>query len=983
MAPPGSRSRAALSVGKTTAREAVVYASQTRWRWRRARTPVGAEPDYASWLAVRLPEAAQLKAQRDRIRDEAIGVTVDCLVLPDGDGGPGETLNSLQGQTLPNWSARVVGSPSLPSLLDRRITLIGGDEAQALADLAGDGRPRDFVLVLQGGDRLEPDLLYHIAARGWDDPTLDLVYWDDDLLDPATRAVRDPRLRPGWSPDTLLSANYVGRAFAVRRERLVAAGGFPADRGPERWWELLLRLDLDDSRVARIPRVLQHVHRRPAVEPTVAARLIDAHLSRRGERARVEIERGAVRVRWELDRWPTVGIVIPTRHRESLLERCLHGLAGTRYPEDFAVVAVDSGERTEAAERWYASRPPSPTVTPVWCEGRFNYSAANNLGAGAADGEVLVFLNDDTILEDPDWLGELVGWAMRPGIGLVGAQLVDGVGAIAHGGVVIGMDGFAGHLFAGARPSSETLFGSTDWYRNCLSVTAACVAMRRDLFDEIGGFDERFVLCGSDVVLGLDARFHGRRNVCTPFGGIRHLEGQSRGEDIPVEDFYSSYWRYQRWLRGGDPYFSPNLSLQSGEPRLRSAAEPAALEIVGGVLGRRFSVFRQSSSEAETGFLVRACRADRHLRERVAEANRAPARSVRTLNWFLPDIDSPFYGGINTALRMADFLARHHGVRNQFVLLADPNERYVRSALAAAFPSLADASVAFSNGRVGPSLQTLPTADASIATQWHTAYLVANFAHTDRRFYLIQDFEPSFYPGGSNYALAEQTYRLGLAGICNTEHMLHLYRSRYGGRGVAFMPAVDRSIFHAESRPERRDDAAVTIFIYARPGVWRNCWELASLALAQIKQRLGDGVRIVTAGSWARPDDLGRGIEHLGLLDYRETGDLYRSVDLGVALTVSEHPSYLPLELLACGTPVVAFDNPAGDWILHHERNCLRCPQTVDGLIESLERLATDRALRERLGAQGIRDIDAGHADWDAAFSDIHSYLSDPTSMAQ
>ena len=203
---------------------------------------------------------------------------------------------------------------------------------------------------------------------------------------------------------------------------------------------------------------------------------------------------------------------------------------------------------------------------------------------------------------------------------------------------------------------------------------------------------------------------------------------------------------------------------------------------------------------------------------------------------------------------------------------------------------------------------------------------------------------------------------------------------------MSFMPAVDGSVFYPRQREEggegerdlRREGEPVTIFAYARPGHWRNCWELASLALRTVKRRLGEQVRVVTAGSWARPDDLGRGIEHLGLLDYRETGDLYRSCDFGLALTVSEHPSYLPLELLACGAPVVAFDNPAGDWILHHERNCLRCPRTVDGLIEAIERLAVDHELRLRLARQGIADIAARHGDWDAALAGIYEFLCDP-----
>ncbi len=235
-----------------------------------------------------------------------------------------------------------------------------------------------------------------------------------------------------------------------------------------------------------------------------------------------------------------------------------------------------------------------------------------------------------------------------------------------------------------------------------------------------------------------------------------------------------------------------------------------------------------------------------------------------------------------------------------------------------------------------------------------------------------------FYPAGTKYALAEETYQLGLYGLCNTEQLLDIYRRDYGGAGTAFMPAVDPTVFHARDRRPLDHDGPVTVFLYARPGHWRNCWELASLALDQVKDRLGDRVRIVTAGSWARPDELGRGIEHLGLLDYRETGALYRTCDVGIALTLSAHPSYLPLELMACGTPVVAFDNPAGDWILHHEQNSLRCPRTVDGLADALERIAVDGSLRRRLGETALADITASHGDWDAAFAGVYGFLCDP-----
>jgi glycosyltransferase involved in cell wall biosynthesis len=196
---------------------------------------------------------------------------------------------------------------------------------------------------------------------------------------------------------------------------------------------------------------------------------------------------------------------------------------------------------------------------------------------------------------------------------------------------------------------------------------------------------------------------------------------------------------------------------------------------------------------------------------------------------------------------------------------------------------------------------------------------------------------------------------------------------------MSFTPAVDPDVFHARGRREHVPGEPVTVFVYARPGHWRNCWELASAALTELKHRMGDSVHIVTAGAragaGAGADDV---MEHRGLLDYRATGDLYRSSDVGLALTVSKHPSYLPLELMACGVPVVAFDNPWGHWLLRDEENSLLARRTVVGLADQLERLCRDEQLRRRLAAQGLADIEAGHADWPAALGDVHGWLCDP-----
>lgn len=973
--PSGGRRRAMARAGVDAVRETQEFVDRLRSIAAQSGVHEPATPSYSRWLRDRSTTSSELAEQRRLSESATEPVRVHFVVLAeDGRHRVQKTLRSLQQQTWAHWSATVLGQRWVAGSRDARVSARASndplrDVTSAIAALD----ERDFVVVLGAGDELEPDATFHIADAGSTDPFVDLVYWDDDVQVAGSR--EQPRLRPSWSPEMLLGANYIGRSFALRRRR------FPTLRpelGDDAWWDALLGLDLDDQRVARICRVLAHLKRRIDPVGRHGVELVNAHLSRRAVPATAESGRQCVRIVWDEPPpgLPHVTVIIPTRHNREMLEGSLGSLAATDYPS-FDVLVVDNGGRTDERQEWYSERAEDVDLAVHWWSDAFNYSVVNNWAAGRARGEILVFLNDDTVMPEPDWLRELVGWARRPDIGLVGLQLLDAQGRIQHGGVILGLDGFAGHLFEGALPASETLLGPTGWYRNVLSVTGACVAIRRALFEDLGGFDERFRLCGSDVALGLDAVAAGKRNVCSPYGGVQHLESVTRGSYVPTGDYYVSYWRYQRWIFAGDPYFSPGLSVASTVPKLRSRFERTAAERVSEVIGHPIKVFRQTNDEAEVDRLADRCRVTSqdvdairagHLRE-------AAPFDPKTINWFLPELDSPFYGGVNTALRMADHLARVHGVENRFVLWAHPNDGFHRSAISAAFPSLADAPIYYDLSLRAAT--GIPAADISIATLWVTAYVVANFAETRRRFYLVQDFEPMFYPAGTMYALAEESYRLGLYGICNTENLLDLYE-RYGGKGMSFWPAVDRSVFHPEGRTERGPGEPVTVFVYARPGHWRNCWEIASLALRELKERLGDRVRIVTAGSWARPDEIGTGIEHLGLLGYAETGALYRSCDVGVALTVSAHPSYLPLELMACGVPVVAFDNPAGRWLLHDGENCLVARRTVSDLGAQLERMVLDPDLRARLASRSLRDIDDSFSSWDKALSGVYEYMVDP-----
>jgi GT2 family glycosyltransferase/glycosyltransferase involved in cell wall biosynthesis len=854
------------------------------------------------------------------------------------------------------------------------LTVVSTDEelGDALAAIAGEDGSRP-VVVLRPGDAIRPDLVARLQDAFWEAPGLRLVYWDEA----SSEGGDGIRIRPGWSPDLLTSANYLGRAFALRAG---CWASFRPELGDDAWWDVLLSASLDDVGVRRLPRVAMVSPRAHQPVGRSAEEVVGAEMVRRGWPARPGAGAHAVWLEWDLPEWPKVTIVVPSRHNRPLLEVLLPSLARTDYP-DFEVVVVDNSAKSGVKSQWYASWAEHFPIEVLWWESDFNYSAVNNAGAALGAGEVLVFLNDDTEVTSAGWLRQLVGWATRPEIGTVGAQLLDPSGLIQHGGVVLGMDGSAGHLFAGGHPGQDSLLGRTEWTRDVLASTAACVALRREVFAACGGFDERFVLCGSDVALGLEAHNRGWRNVVVPAVGMEHMESATRGVDSGVpEDLFASWWRYQRWVTGGDPFFSPSLSLASHWPELRPPGLPAADTVMLESLGRSTGVFRQEMLEATSEAFARAYPVGDVIADAVRTAHAAVVgeRPVRTVNWVLPGFDNPYYGGLATIIRIADLLERDEDVEQRFVILDSAHEAFYRSALAAGSPRLASAELVFLDGEGIRNVERIPPGDVAIATMWTTAYVVAAAPGQHRRFYLIQDFEPCFYPAGTMYALAEETYRLGLYGICNTEPIHTMYTGRYGGTGGWFLPAIDRDVFFPPAVPRADPGSPVRVFVYARPGHWRNCWEIARPALEAIKEEFGDRVHLVTAGSWAKPDDLGGGIEHLGLLDVRSTGALYRTCDVGVALTVSEHPSYLPGELMACGVPPVIFDLPESEWIVQHGVTGLRARRTVEGLREQLARIVADAGLRARLASGGLSHVDSHHSDWDTALSGVYRMLCDP-----
>lgn len=492
------------------------------------------------------------------VRAREAGTTFDALAAD-------ATSASLAAQTYGDWTVLTTPEPATTHDVDWS-GLLALPAKVPVPDDADDV----LVVVVSEGATLVPDALVRIerAAAGG----ARLISWDSDVEG-------EPALRFGWSPETLWSAEYLHGCFAIALEDYLEAAAAVPDAVPLNTWALLLHLPPEIAPTVHLSSSLTQRHAARAIGARAAELVVQSGLDHRGVPATVDRSDGTSRLHWHPDTWPTVSIVIPSRHNEALLGPLFESLTSSARLAGgpaFDVLVVDNGERTADSEAFYARdwlADYGYRLDVLWWEqSPFHYGEVNNEGVRLTEGEVVVLLNDDTLVEHAGWLAELVGLANLPGIGCVGTALLDPDGMLQHAGVWLGMWGYAGHLFGGMPPRSETLMGPTTWYRNTLAVTAACLAIRRDRYLAVGGLDPRFVLCGSDVTLGLDLFACGLRNVCSPHPDVHHLESATRSA-APVDDQLASLVRYQPWHEAGDPYLNERISLRSKTPRLRRKGE--------------------------------------------------------------------------------------------------------------------------------------------------------------------------------------------------------------------------------------------------------------------------------------------------------------------------------------------------------------------------------------------------------------------------
>lgn len=490
-------------------------------------------------------------------------------------------IASVRQQVYPHWQLSIHNDASCESWvepylaeqarLDSRIRYRSSAAPLGISgalNMASELASGDYIAVVDHDDFLSSLALYHLVAALQDTHPPDLLYTDEDTVDEAGNPLR-PNFKPDWSPELLCSCMYMGHFLVVRRDRF-EQGRFRSEYDGAQDYDLALRMTESDARVIHIPRVLYHwrehsgsTARTPDAKPytqQAGRRALESAIERRRWEASVldGVLPNQFIVRRQIRSSPLVSIVVCTRSG-SLLRNCLERITKTTDYGRLEIVVVHHGppDGDSAEDRSIRAAIQQFAGQRVAYSGIFNFAVMNNLGAGAAMGDILLFLNDDTAPLSADWLSILVAQLERPEIGVAGGRLVYPDGLLQHAGIVLGIGEGTGH--PGRHLYASDFWKWLDYTRNVSAVTGACLGVRRAVFMELGGFDASFPVNYNDVDFCLRARAAGYEVICDQVVLLRHDECRTRRGGTQPQERRLFFRRWGSLLSRTDPYYSPHL----------------------------------------------------------------------------------------------------------------------------------------------------------------------------------------------------------------------------------------------------------------------------------------------------------------------------------------------------------------------------------------------------------------------------------------
>ena len=446
----------------------------------------------------------------------------------------------------------------------------------------------EFIGLLDHDDLLAPNALYEVVKVLNENNLAEVVYTDEDKVTADLEEHFRPHFKPDFNLDLLRSNNYICHFFVASRDLIKRVGGFRPEFNGAQDYDLILRCTEQAKQIVHIPKILYHwrVHKASTADNPASKmyafdagkRAIEEHLVRCRTKGTVQHTKdlGFYRVKYEVCGEPLVSIIIPNKDQSEALKKCLDSIREKTSYRNYEIIIVENNSEEPETFAFYKKIAGEKIKIVTW-EGEFNYSAINNFGVRHARGDYLLLLNNDVEIINGDWLTEMLSHCQRKEVGIVGAKLYYPDNTIQHAGIIIGIGGVAGSVFVGLPRAFSGYLHKASIQLDLSAVTAACMLVKRSVFEQVGGLEEKLKVAFNDVDFCLRVREKGYLVVYDPYAELYHYESKTRGAEDTKEKIrrFQTEIEYMRshWiglLKKGDPYYNCNLSLTKWDYSLKN-----------------------------------------------------------------------------------------------------------------------------------------------------------------------------------------------------------------------------------------------------------------------------------------------------------------------------------------------------------------------------------------------------------------------------
>lgn len=556
--------------------------------------------DYEAWYRNHKPSEQELERQRKEMFKYQPVISILVPVYNTPEDFLKQMIQSVRKQTYGNWELCIANANPSQKIVceilniaqqkDKRIRITEVPENEGIAQNTNAAlkiATGEYIGLLDHDDLLTPDALYEVVRELNKVNRPQMVYSDEDKVTTDLSEHFQPFMKPDYNLDLLRSNNYICHFFVAQKALVEKVGGFRAEFNGAQDYDLILRCSECAKHISHIPRILYHwrVHKASTADNPASKmyafdagkRAIEEHLERCGQGAEVfhTKDLGFYRVRYRVQGNPLISIIIPNKDQCDILDQCLKSIEQSTY-KNYEIIIVENNSVEDKTFAYY-DQIQSEHIRVIRWEKGFNYSAINNFGVEHSNGDFILLLNNDVKIISRDWLEEMISHCQRPEVGIVGAKLYYPDHTIQHAGIIIGIGGVAGNIFAGMPGRYTGYFHKASIQQDLSAVTAACMMVKRSVFQEAGGLEEELQVAFNDVDFCLKVREAGYLVVYDPYVELYHYESKTRGTENTKEkvrrfqseiEFMRSRWT--EILKQGDPMYNPNLTLTKWDYSLKN-----------------------------------------------------------------------------------------------------------------------------------------------------------------------------------------------------------------------------------------------------------------------------------------------------------------------------------------------------------------------------------------------------------------------------